>query len=103
MTEVIRQGAPRVVVLNYLGASVAGLLTAVGLFLREFGGLLVSVPSSLLVMAAGPLTVAFLLAAVWWKRELPLARAVQLLPLLIILGWAALILLSPVQTRPPAP
>jgi hypothetical protein len=103
VTEVIQRGAPRVVILNYLGASVAGLLTAFGLFLREFGGLLVLVPAGLLVMAAGPLTVAFVLAALWWKRGLPLARVIQLLPLLIILAWAALILLSPVQTRPPTP
>ena len=99
----MRRGAPRLVLLNYLGAAVAGLMTVFGLLLRAFGGLLVSVPSSLLVLAAGPLTAAFLLAAVWWKRDLPFARAVQLMPLLIMLGWAALILLSPVRTQPPAP
>ena len=102
MTETIRRG-PSPVLLNYLGASAAGLLAAVGLFLREFGGLLFAVPASLLVVAAAPLAVAFVVAAEWWKRRWPYARVIQALPFLIILGCAALIVLSPVQTRPPTP
>lgn len=98
----LRDG-PNLVLLNYLGACCAGTLTTVGLLARAFGGLLIAVPASLLVMAAGPLTAAFLVAALWWKRGWPYARGVQLLPFLVILAWGALIFLSPVQPRSPVP
>ena len=103
MTDTAGRSAPNLVLLNYLGAGTAALLTALGALAREFGGLLMSVPAMLLVLTAGPVAVAFLLAAEWWRRRWPHARLVQSIPVLIILGWAALIFLSPVQPRPPGP
>lgn len=89
--------------LNFLGASLAGVLTAVGLLLQAAGGLLAAVPASLLVTVVGPITVTFLVAAVWWKHGWRHAPFVQLLPFVVILGWTALILLSPIQTQSPSP
>ena len=89
------------VLFNYLAAFGAAALTVVGLLAYRFAGFTFAFPAALLVMTAGPLAVAFWIAATWWKRRWPHARVVQLLPFLVILGWVALILLSPVQPSSP--
>lgn len=96
-------GNSRAVLFNYLGACGAGVLTGLGMIAYSFGGFFGAFPGALLTIVSGPPTIAFLLAAVWWKCGWPHAGVVQLLPFLWILGWAALILLSPVQTHSPAP
>src|SRR5687768_2805089 len=94
---------PMLVLLNHLGAWGAGALTAVGLFAYVLGGIFAAFPATLLVVTAGPATTGFLAAALWWRQRWPGARMVQLLPFLWLLGWAALIFLSPVQPQPPGP
>ena len=96
-------GNARLALLNYIGACGAGALTAIGLLAYVFGGLLVAFPAVLLTAVAGPLTVAFLISAIWWKHRWRRAEIVQLLPFLVIFAWTALILLSPVQTHAPRP
>ena len=78
-------------------------LVALGLLTCAAGGPRLGILGLMLSGAAAPLAVAFWLAAVSWQRGWRLAGLVQLLPLLVVLGWSALILLSPMQSHSPAP
>jgi hypothetical protein len=91
------------VISNLVGAAAASALTAIGLFLFAYGGPGLGIPGGLLATAAAPLAAAFWLAGISWMRDWRHARKVQLLPFLVVLGWSALIFLSPVQHHPPTP
>jgi metallo-beta-lactamase class B len=93
----VRQTKAGLVAANLAGAAVAGALVAIGAFLFAKGGPGLGIPGGLLATAAAPVALAFGLAAISWKRSWRLARVVQSLPFLVVLGWAALLFLSPVQ------
>lgn len=99
----VKHARPGLVAVNLVGACGTSALTAIGLFLFVKGGVRLGILGLLAAGAAAPVAAAFWLAAVWWKRGWRHARIVQLLPFLVILGWAALLLLSPVQPDSRAP